>query len=658
MANSITIFSNGIADFIRSFKIEKGKTQKIKLSVKKDHVGDLLASFNLYGPNLKLIAPPSFPTNAEGVLALETENVFQELGNKLSGAAVEVLLSNDQKYKGILVGTDIQTDQQGRIQQYLVVSTESGLRKFNLSLAEDSPNCVQTINFEDADIRKEVERALNRNLQNIKPNSTVVELAVANEGAKDAEAYVQYSVPAAAWKISYRLNSSKEQTEFKGLAVVDNNTEENWDDVLVSVVTGEPITFSTDIADAKVPRRSHVNIVKDSAASPVELESYGGGFEGASPARSMKAMRSASFGSEAVMACALADDDRGGSAITSQAETKEQGDFCIYTTKTPVSIAAHTSTVIPVFDAVLDEAKTVLHYNQKNNAKRAYRSIEFKNETGHALERGVCTVNLEGLYSGSCIVPAMKENERQLLPYALETGVKINSKSKQSEFKLKRLIASGGGFTLEACSKVTTDYSIENIKKEAFKFCLEHPAQIQDKDGIVAKIKKGAGEWAALDGTPVSQDRRYEFDLQEKASVAVQVVETIINEQSLVLTGSSRYDWFYNSYIANNGPLTKVKGADNLIKACDKVTQITLQITENEEETRKLSDKQNRLIRMIEAGQGTQVADWQKELGTLETKITDLTEAVPNLKKKKEEAVGKVIKVLEEISSQEFSVSL
>src|SRR5690606_31798376 len=60
--------------------------------------------------------------------------------------------------------------------------------------------------------------------------------------------------------------------EFQGFAVVDNNTDEDWQDVLISVVTGEPITFSTDLADSKTPKRSHVDIVSERALGAVEAE--------------------------------------------------------------------------------------------------------------------------------------------------------------------------------------------------------------------------------------------------------------------------------------------------------------------------------------------------------------------------------------------------
>ena len=78
--NRATIFSNGIADFRRSYHITKDVGTEISIPVRKDHVADVLASLNIYG-HVTLMAPPSFrPANEdEAALSIDAENV-DELG--------------------------------------------------------------------------------------------------------------------------------------------------------------------------------------------------------------------------------------------------------------------------------------------------------------------------------------------------------------------------------------------------------------------------------------------------------------------------------------------------------------------------------------------------------------------------------------------------
>ena len=46
--NRVTIFSNGLADFTRTYKVQKNKPIQVQIPVKKDHVGDVLASLNSF----------------------------------------------------------------------------------------------------------------------------------------------------------------------------------------------------------------------------------------------------------------------------------------------------------------------------------------------------------------------------------------------------------------------------------------------------------------------------------------------------------------------------------------------------------------------------------------------------------------------------------
>ena len=60
-----TIYSNGIADFQRVFKVEKGDPKTISIPVRQQHLGDVLASLTVSGL-VKIDSPPSFqPANQD-----------------------------------------------------------------------------------------------------------------------------------------------------------------------------------------------------------------------------------------------------------------------------------------------------------------------------------------------------------------------------------------------------------------------------------------------------------------------------------------------------------------------------------------------------------------------------------------------------------------
>ena len=63
-SNRATIYSNGIADFQRVYKVT-GDSTKISIPVRQKHLGDVLASLTISG-DVKIVSPPSYqPANLD-----------------------------------------------------------------------------------------------------------------------------------------------------------------------------------------------------------------------------------------------------------------------------------------------------------------------------------------------------------------------------------------------------------------------------------------------------------------------------------------------------------------------------------------------------------------------------------------------------------------
>src|SRR5690606_31969595 len=92
------------------------------------------------------------------------------------------------------------------------------------------------------------------------------------EKEKETEAQIQYTIPVAAWKMRYAIRSRDGKMTLEGAAIVDNNTDEDWNNFMVSVVTGNPISFATDIADVIVPSRKMVRLVDGTVLDNVDVE--------------------------------------------------------------------------------------------------------------------------------------------------------------------------------------------------------------------------------------------------------------------------------------------------------------------------------------------------------------------------------------------------
>lgn len=629
MSNSVTVFSNGVADFIRSYPVKKGDKCEISIPVKKSHVGDVLASLNLFG-DVKLDSPPSFsPSNdLESNLQVDTANVLYDLATKLSGSKITVsLYATEKATKGTLMGVHTQEMVADNLQTHdysLVILTDDG-KIVRLSFEE-----IEHLCFVDETVQSEIDKALQRNFQQVKPNSTFVNLTVVG-GEKDSEAYVQYTVPAAAWKISYRLNKNGDKFNLKGLAIVDNNTEEDWKDVIVSVVTGEPITFSTDLAQSKTPNRGHVNIVNDNAVGSVEVD-RGVRSKRLTASRGMTLCSAAPMGGGLESAMETMDYSMNesvstrelSSAIVADSEIKEVGDFAVFKSNNPLTISSNRSAVIPVFDSELVETKNVLHYSQKNNTSRAYRCLHFKNETDHALGRGVCTVYFDGIYSGSCVLPAAKKGEDNLMPYALETGVKVVKNLSNSENKLASIKISGGVAIIQNSTINSYNYIFDNSKNELFETYLDHDVRNDNNVKVRVKVKDDEISPEKI----LSNGLRYKLNLAASDTTEVSIVETHVNQTTINMS-LNRLDWFINLY----GNYTPTKDLDVLLNLQKKIGEINEKIANANEKIIKLVSKQTRLRDNISVGGNDSTingtanrANWINELNECETKLTKIEE--------------------------------
>ncbi len=524
--NQVIIYSNGIADFQRGYVVKTNAPKHISIPVRQDHLADVLASFNVYG-NVTLESPPTFrPSNElEGNISLEPQRVLEDITTKLSGARISLERASGS-LEGTLLGLHQEQEADGGEPfqvKSLVVLTSAGVRRCLLRE-------IQSFQFLDEDVQTEINKALQRNYQRIKPNSTFVELELSTQ-EDESDAVVQYSIPAAAWKISYRLRLAEDKsTELQGFAIVDNNTDEDWVDFHVSVVTGEPITFSTDLADSKSPQRKHVNLVSETALGAVEVEVERGGTTDFD-----EGILAAAFESPTVGASATGKF-RGGAARSkqplakragvqpakvAQTEVEEVGDFSIFHSDSAVSIPAKRSTVIPVFQVAVDDVKSVLHYKHANHAERPYRSVDFTNQTDFSLGRGVCTVFEDAAYAGNCILPPLKPGESRLLPHALETGVSVFRGIKRQRNKVVALRLSEGSCYTSTRQQRETHYRIKNLRDQAYKLVLDHNLMLSEPE-VEARCSTQESEELLEIESRLSDGVRYVLQLSSQGGIAAQ----------------------------------------------------------------------------------------------------------------------------------------
>lgn len=622
--NRATIYSNGIAELSRIYSVSKSKPAKISIPVRQQHLADVLASLNISG-DVKINAPPSFqPANIDdGNLTINSNGSLTSIAEQLSGAQIKIV-QGEENISGRLIGLQDQqvgTSGEPYQEKFLVVMCKSSIRRIAIK-------DVHSMQFTDPVIQAEIEKALSRQLREIKPNSTFVDLELSTL-EKKTDAIIQYTIPAAAWKISYRLILLENNIELHGHAIVDNNTDEDWNDFLISVVMGQPITFTSDLADSKTPRRDHVNIVQENAVGAIEVEEHYGeamvlaGMRQeplATRGEVRKVGRKAMLAQSAIPAAPRAKID--------EATQSDAGEFCLFQSPHPVSIGARRSAIIPVFQTEMKECDTVLHFKEENHPKSAFRSIRFKNNMQHSLGRGICTVFDQSTYAGSCIIPSLKQDEETLLPHALDSGVKFIVKSKQQISRRIGVRISEGVVVETHHLQTQTDYHINN-NGDSFPLVLDHSLRLSGSKTEFHLLQENTDP-QILETKSLEQGKRVEFDLPEKTQLVVSVIESKTRSSKVFLIKSTSNDdlqtrWLVENLIESNSPYASEPEILRCIELQRELDDIGLQAEHARNEVARLDKRQERLRKNIKAGGGQQQDQrWRTDLAKTEDAIVQL----------------------------------
>jgi len=648
MSSSITLFSNGIGHFSRVYAITAEK--KVSIPFKKEHIGDVAASLQVFG-KVKLSSPPSFtPSNSDSThLKIDQSNAMRSLLQALSGAEVSVALtSKPEKKTYTLLG--IEEDQKVcgnnvANSDVLVVMEGGSVRRIAFS-------DLVSVDFTEEAVRQEIGKALKKNFQQIKPDSTFLDLTLSPREGGDAkiEATVQYTIPVAAWKMRYAIREDKGVFNLEGAAIIDNNTDEDWIDSIISVVTGNPISFNTDIATVVVPKRRTINLVESQVLGNVNVED---GYESmtlesavASKGARTMAMRSAAgakmsvsnyadFGMEegSPMAAMAAVDV----AESAGVDTKEVGDFSIFTSKQPVTILARKSAVVPMFQIGLKTAGAVLYYKESNHSRRPYRAIKFKNEADYTLNRGKTTIYNDGVFSGECVLETTKPNENRTLPHCLENGVKIVKEVKGSTSTVSSIRISEGVIFQETVSIARTDYLVVNKKDEEFKIHLEHSNMLHGPNNNVAFEGVEVKETEKLHDT---NGRRVYFTLQPNSKVTLTVIETMSQTNQWTIGG--RFQWVQSNVLGQGLSISKDKSIQACVEIQKQIDKITQDMTDASERVDDLTEQADRVRSNLGAAKDVSgsdlVAEWVRDLDTTEKEIRNINKVqIPAFQTKQRE---------------------
>ncbi|MHC1766061.1 MAG: hypothetical protein AB9869_17465 [Verrucomicrobiia bacterium] len=241
----IILYTSGVGYFQRDGKVEGDANVDLRFKV--DDVNDLLKSMvvqDLDGGHISAVTygsrDPLTKTLKSFAIDLTTNPTLGQLLNQVRGERVEV--SRPNPLVGIILGVERKTerlDEKRTVEtEYLNLLTAEGLQ--SLAMAQ-----IQQVRLLNEELQTELQRALEVLALGHDTQKKTVTLAFTGSGARRVS--VAYIGQTPVWKTSYRLVLDEKEPFLQGWAIVENTSDEEWENVQLSLVSGRPISFTMDL---------------------------------------------------------------------------------------------------------------------------------------------------------------------------------------------------------------------------------------------------------------------------------------------------------------------------------------------------------------------------------------------------------------------------
>src|SRR5437588_9792697 len=265
----VVLSTGGVGYFEYEAAVEGDAT--LTLDVPLDQVDDVLKSLVVYdaGGSAGAITLPGREPLTRSFVDLPFDRTAlgsaTALLNALQGA--EIRVAAPKAIAGRLVHVDDETvrgaGDVAQTRSRVSVMTESGLQQFVLQE-------VDAVAFADPALQRQVEAALSR-IAAYRTGGRR-QLTLSTRGAGQRNVRVGYVVAMPLWKASYRLSlmpdPKTETARLQGWAVLENFSGRAWQDVELTLLSGNPVTFRQALYESYYVPRPMVPVESGSRVLP------------------------------------------------------------------------------------------------------------------------------------------------------------------------------------------------------------------------------------------------------------------------------------------------------------------------------------------------------------------------------------------------------
>lgn len=502
----VILYSHGVGYFERQGTVQG--TQSIALEFNSGQMNDVLKSLLVLDLNGGLISTVTYDTTKpinkqlEALslsLADSNERGLTSLIGQMRGARVEVRVAT-AVIEGKVVGLEKRKEMKGdnvvEIDS-LVLATDAGdVRAFDLA-------DIKAVKIIDEKLRSDLAHYLE--ILNNTHKKDARNLVITAQGDGKRKVMAGYTIEAPIWKTTYRIVIDEKGKPFlQGWAIVDNEQDEDWEDVDLSLVSGLPISFIQDLQSARYRRRPTIPFREELALSPQTYESaqeesvlangsakaVGGGSAasdivevtgGETIVERHTAQLSNNYDSRRVLDLPTAQPSPTVlltpgviSSVNSAATGQDVGELFQYKVTHPVTIKRNSSALIPIV-AAKTEGERVSIFNESGRLKNPMSGIYLNNTTGLTLESGPLTVFEGDTYGGEGLMDRLKPEEKRFITFAADLGTMVSTNQDNKDEAVNYIEIVNGTFYASNKKYQTKTYTITNKDTHPKTIIVEHP---------------------------------------------------------------------------------------------------------------------------------------------------------------------------------------
>jgi hypothetical protein len=646
----VVLYKHGVGFFERSGKLGPGESARLDFNA--SEMNDVLKSLTIEergGGKISGLRYDSMDTLshklADFPFQIGAAQPLSGMLDELKGARLELKFGSETVAGAIVNGRLVASSDKQPEREQLTLMLDSGeLRTLDLSAATG-------IHFTDPQLQQQfhdylaaLAAARSKEKRSVYIDST---------DAKEREIVASYMIPAPVWKSSYRLIfGASGQPVLEGWAIVDNTTGEDWTKVQLSLVSGRPISFVSQLYAPKYVDRPTAELADDRAARPVvhdgafdtEARAVGGmggsAGGGVNRLQQFAQLRAAPAPMAPVAGRAMAEIMQvAPSSIVASASAGELGELFEYRIAQPVTIRKDESAMLPFLQQPI-EARKLLIYSD-HSSQHPTNAAELTNSTGKTLDGGPITVYDGGAYAGEALMETLKAADKRLISYAVDIGTRITEAFGNKQAVVREFHAARGVLTTKLAAEETRTYTVRNVDKKAKTLIIEHPL----RPGYTLLNQKPAEKTASA--------YRFEIQLAAGGTQDFAVSEERVYDQTYQVTSLSPD--IILSYVGNR-TLSDV-GRKELQRIAEQKRQLAdnnAALEEAEGQTRNLTADEERIRQNIGSlnnvsGQQQQVQNYARQLDAHEQRLATLRDRQAELQQKKsalESDLNKLIEVL------------